>query len=134
MPGPDPQVPVQGTGSLVPDPDHPRPAALAAHGDLPPPQVDIAAPRVTRVIPVPASSPARIPVAVSTAMIAASRRWANVRPWQVFSRAESSSLVNTGTSFSLTFGARSGAIGSGICSSSASHRKNCCRARNWLLA
>ena len=57
MPGPDPQVPVQGTGSLVPDPDHPRPAALAAHGDLPPPQVDIAAPRVTRVIPDPGQLP-----------------------------------------------------------------------------
>jgi len=42
---------------------------------------------------------------VSTATIAASRRWANERPWQVFSRAESSSLVKTGTSFSLTFGA-----------------------------
>ena len=37
-------------------------------------------------------------------MIAASRRWANVRPWQVFSRADSSSLVNTGTSLSLTVG------------------------------
>ena len=67
-------------------------------------------------------------------MIAASRRWANERPWQVFSKAESSSLVKTGTSFSLTFGARSGCIGSGICSSSASQRKNCCSARNWLLA
>jgi hypothetical protein len=38
------------------------------------------------------------------ALIAASRRWAKLRPWQVFSRAESSSLVNTGTSFSLTLG------------------------------
>jgi hypothetical protein len=75
-----------------------------------------------------------MPVAVSTAMIAASRRWANERPWQVFSRADSSSLVNTGTSFSVTFGARSRAIGSGSCSSSASQRKNCCSARNWLLA
>src|SRR5580700_3224845 len=50
MPGPDAEVPVQGTGGLVADPDHPGPAALAAHGDLPPPQVDVAAPRVARVI------------------------------------------------------------------------------------
>jgi hypothetical protein len=39
-----------------------------------------------------------------------------------------------GTSFSITVGARSPAIGSEICSSSASQRKNCCKARNWLLA
>jgi hypothetical protein len=38
------------------------------------------------------------------ALIAASRRWAKLRPWQVFFRAESSSLVNTGTSFSLRLG------------------------------
>ena len=67
-------------------------------------------------------------------MIAASRRWPNGRPWHAFASAESSSLVNTGTSFSVTFGARSPAIGSAICSSSASQRKNCCKARNWLLA
>jgi hypothetical protein len=30
MPGPDPDIAVQGTGGLVPDPDDPRPAALAA--------------------------------------------------------------------------------------------------------
>ena len=40
-------------------------------------------------------------------MIAASRRWANERPWQVLARADSSSLVNTGTSFSATLGERS---------------------------
>ena len=67
-------------------------------------------------------------------MIAVSRRWANERPWQVLASADSSSLVNTGTSFSVTLGARSRVIGSGSCSSSASQRKNCCRARNWLLA
>ena len=64
-------------------------------------------------------------------MIAASRRWAKVRPWQVFSRADSSPLVNTATSFSVTFGARSRAIGSGRSSSAASHLKNCCSARLW---
>jgi hypothetical protein len=42
MSGADAEVPVQGAGGLMPDPDHPRPAALAAHRDLPPPQVDIA--------------------------------------------------------------------------------------------
>ena len=52
------------------------------------------------------SRPAPRPVAVSTAMIAASRRWANERPWQVLSRADSSSLVKTGTSFSVTLGAQ----------------------------
>ena len=50
------------------------------------------------------------------------------RPLQVLSGADSSPLVNTGTSFSVTLGARSRAIGSGICSSSASHLKNCCSA------
>jgi hypothetical protein len=42
MSGADAEVPAQGAGGLMPDPDHPRPAALAAHRDLPPPQVDIA--------------------------------------------------------------------------------------------
>jgi hypothetical protein len=46
-------------------------------------------------------------------MIAASRRWTNDRPWQAFSRADVSSLVNTGTTFSVTLGARSPAIGVG---------------------
>jgi len=43
-------------------------------------------------------------------------------------------LVNTGTSFWVTFGARRRAIGCGSCSSPASHLKNCCSARYWLLA
>ena len=29
MPGADAEIPVQGPGGLMPDPDHPRPAALA---------------------------------------------------------------------------------------------------------
>ena len=74
-----------------------------------------------------------MPVALNTAMIAVSRRWANVRPWQAFSRADSSPLVKTGTSFPVTFGGRSRTIGSGSCSSSAHHLKNCCSARYWLL-
>ena len=74
-----------------------------------------------------------MPVALNTAMIAVSRRWANVRPWQAFSSADSSPLVKTGTSFSVTSGGRSRIIGSGSCSSSAHHLKNCCSARYWLL-
>src|ERR1700693_4104623 len=57
MPGAGAEIPVQGPGGLVPDPDHPRPAALAADGDLPPPQVDIAAPRVVRVVADPGQLP-----------------------------------------------------------------------------
>ena len=48
---------------------------------------------------------------MNTAMIAASRRAANVLPRQVFSRADSSTLVNTGTSRTATLGARSLSIG-----------------------
>ena len=51
MPGTGPQVPVQAAGCLVADPDDPGLAALAADGDLPLPQVDVAAPRVTGVMP-----------------------------------------------------------------------------------
>jgi hypothetical protein len=67
-------------------------------------------------------------------MIAASRRAANVLPRQVLCSADSSTLVNTGTSRTATLGARSLSIGSGICSSVASHLKNWRSARNWMLA
>jgi hypothetical protein len=67
-------------------------------------------------------------------MIAASRRAANVLPWQALASADSSTLVNTGTSRTVTLGARSRIIGSGTWSSAASHLKNCRRARNWMLA
>src|SRR5689334_14489696 len=53
----------------------------------------------------PAISDRRMPVAVNTAMIAASRRWANVPPRQARSRSDSSTLVNTGTSGTVTLGA-----------------------------
>src|SRR5262249_39307653 len=46
-----PQIPVQRPGRLVPDPDHPRPAALAADGDLPGPQIHITAPGATGSYP-----------------------------------------------------------------------------------
>ena len=50
MPGAGPQVPVQAAGCLVADPDDAGLAALAADGDLSPPQVNVAAPRVTGVV------------------------------------------------------------------------------------
>ena len=59
---------------------------------------------------------------------------ANDLPWQAFSSADSSTLVNTGTAVTVTFGARSRAIGSGRSSSAACHLKNCRSARNWMLA
>ena len=73
-------------------------------------------------------------IAVNTAMIAASRRAANDLPWQALPSADSSTLVDTGTAVTVTFGARSRAIRSGDCSSSARHLKNCRSARNWMLA
>ena len=75
-----------------------------------------------------------MPVAVSTAMIAVSRRWVKLRPAHACSSRVSSSLVKTGTSLAGTRGGGSPAIGSGSSSSAASHLKNCCRARYWLLA
>jgi len=75
-----------------------------------------------------------MPVAVNTAMIAASRRWVKLRPAHARSSRVSSSGVKTGTSLAVTCGGCSPAIGSGRWSSAASHLKNCCRARYWLLA
>jgi hypothetical protein len=57
VPGPDPDIAVQGTGGLVPDPDDPRPAALAADGDLALPQVEVAAPGVVWVLADPGQLP-----------------------------------------------------------------------------
>jgi hypothetical protein len=51
VPGAGAQVPVQAEGGLVADLDDPGLAALAADGDLPLPQVDVAEPRVTGVVP-----------------------------------------------------------------------------------
>src|ERR1700733_13027679 len=50
VPGPDPEVPVEGAGGVVADLDRAGPAALAVHGDLPVPQVDVAAPGVAGVV------------------------------------------------------------------------------------
>src|ERR1700678_1279677 len=46
-----PRVPVEAAGCLVADLDDAVLAALAADGDFPMPQVDVAAPRVTGVVP-----------------------------------------------------------------------------------
>jgi len=51
VPGAGADVPVQAPGRLVADPDDPALAALAAHGDLPLPQVDVAALPVAGVVP-----------------------------------------------------------------------------------
>ena len=51
VPGPGADVPVQAPGGLAADPDDPVLAALAADGDLPLPQVDVAALRVAGVVP-----------------------------------------------------------------------------------
>ena len=50
VPGSGAQVPVQAEGGLVADLDDPGLAALAADGDLPLPQVDVAVPRVAGVV------------------------------------------------------------------------------------
>jgi hypothetical protein len=50
VPGPDAEVAVQGYGCLVADPDDPGLAGLAADGDLPLRQVDVATLRVVRVV------------------------------------------------------------------------------------
>ena len=67
-------------------------------------------------------------------MIAASRRSGKPRPAHARSSRGSSSPAKTGTGLSGTRGGFSPAIGSGISSSTASHLKNCCSARYWLLA
>jgi hypothetical protein len=68
----------------------------------------------------------------STAMMAASRRCANPRPAHARSKSASSLPVKTGTSFPVTFGGCSPAIGSGRSSSADSHLNNCCSAWYWL--
>ena len=50
VPGPDADVPVQGAGGVEADLDRAGRAALAVDGDLPVPQVHVAAPRVAGVI------------------------------------------------------------------------------------
>jgi hypothetical protein len=92
----------------MPDLDDPGSAALAADGDLALLQVEVAAAGVVRVVADPGQFAGPIPLALSTAITAASRHWAKAQPWQVLSRADSSPLVNTGTSFSVTFGAQPG--------------------------
>ena len=66
--------------------------------------------------------------------MAASRHCWNDRPAHARSIRSSSPAAKTGTGLPGTCGGFSPAMGSGISSSPASHLKNCCRARNWLLA
>ena len=75
-----------------------------------------------------------MPVALNTAMIAVSRRCAKLRPAHAWSSLASSWPVKTGISCCGTGGGYSPAVGSGSSSSAASHLKNCCKARYWLLA
>ena len=77
------------------DLDDPVLAALAADRDLPLPQVDVTAPRVAGSYRRSASSDSRMPVAVNTAMIAVSRRWAKLRRAQACSSRASSSSAKT---------------------------------------
>jgi hypothetical protein len=53
VPGPDADVPVQAAGGVEADLDGPGPAALALHGDLPVPQVHVAASGIAGVVPDP---------------------------------------------------------------------------------
>src|SRR5208282_3110465 len=50
VPGADAEVPVEAAGGVVADLDGPGLAAFAVDGDLPVPQVDVAAPRVAGVV------------------------------------------------------------------------------------
>jgi hypothetical protein len=57
VPGAGADVPVEGSGGLVPDPDDPLPPALAVDGDLPLHQVHVAAPEAARVVADPGQFP-----------------------------------------------------------------------------
>jgi hypothetical protein len=102
VPRTDPEVAVDPAGGLMIDPGRPVAAALAADMNLPAVQVQVAAVRITGVV----ANPGQLgqPVARNTAMIAVSRRWANVRPAHACSSFVSSPVVKTGTSFSVTRG------------------------------
>src|ERR1700677_2027027 len=134
VPGADADVPVEAAGGVMADLDDARLAPLPwtvisrCHRSTSP----------CRGSPgsdwIPASSDSRIPVASSNAMIAASRRSGKPRPTHTRASRESSSPAKIGTGLSVTRGGFSPAIGSGMSSSPASHLKNCCSARYWLLA
>jgi len=98
VPGTGTEVAVHGAGGVVPDTDDPFPAALAAYPDRAVLQVNVAAPGVIRAAADPGDLPG--PVARSTAITAASRRCANVRPAQVRSILARSWSPKTGTGLS----------------------------------
>lgn len=81
----------------------------------------------------PASSDSRIPVAPNTAIMAASRRCWNE---PAHARSSLAKVITVEDRDRLVRDVRrlSPIIGSGTSSSAASHLKNCCSARNWLLA
>jgi hypothetical protein len=118
----------------VADLDRTGPAALAADGDLPLPQVDIAVLRVAGV----AADPGKLRQADPFSRLEHGdhRRVRAIlkpqparplQPFQLLAREDRDGLVGDA-------GGLSPAIGSPISSSSASHLKNCRSARNWLLA
>jgi hypothetical protein len=131
VPGADADVAVQGAGGVVADLDRAGVAAPAANGDLSMPQVDIAVLGLQRI---PAISASRTPVARNIAMTTASRRSLNELPRQAPRSCESPMLVKQGTGLRVSFGGCSRATGSGMPSSTASHRKNCCSPRSWPRA
>jgi hypothetical protein len=67
-------------------------------------------------------------------MTAASRRSLNELPRQAPRSCEGPMLVKQGTGLRASFRGRSRATGSGMPSSTASHRKNCCSPRSWPRA
>ena len=135
MAGAGAEVPVQAAGRLVADPDDPVLAALAVDGDLPLPQVDVAAPRVTGVVPEAgqlgqpdAGRPEHRDDRGIAALGEGAARTRLFQPGQLLAGEDRDQLCGDRA------GGCSLAIGSGSSSSAASHLKNCCRARYWLLA
>ena len=133
VPGPGADVPVEGAGGVVADLDRAGGGALAVEVDLTVPQIDIAALRVGWAIAEAREFGQADPVTAIMAIMAASRRCWNERPAQARSSRARSRRRRPGracpgraavsawpsvTDFSLA----------------ASHLKNCCSARNWLLA
>ena len=134
MPGAGADVPAQAPGGLLADPDDPVLAALAADGDLPLPQVDVAAPRVTGVIPQAgqlgqpdAGRPEHRDDRGVAALGEAAARAGMFQPGQLLAGEDWDQLVGDPRRLHLS-------VGSGSWLSAASHLKNCCRARYWLLA
>ena len=133
VPGAHPQVADQAAGGLVPDLDGPHLGALAADGDFPLPQVNVAAPWVVGVVTDPRqlgqADPARLEDRDDgrvAPLLETAARADTLQPRQFL-------IGKTGTGLPATCGGLSPAIGSGRSSSAASHLKNCCSARKLVL-